>query len=486
MNQLDKSYWSVHIPLPQDGRCTSDSSAPAEDVATVAPNDSNIYIEVVNDVSTMLSLEEEWDKLALNSPATVFQTFEWQYQWWKHFANKPEHHLFIVLFKIGGRLVGIAPFFIQSYLLRHYRFFTRLMLLGSGLQKFQSPVLSLEKEGPSDYLDIIIERGLEREVASALVAFIEHDSYIFDEIDLQNVRDDGFIFNYVLPALSQKEFIINKKVSDVCPMIPLPDTQDKFIPSMRPKVRRNLRYVQRNYLANPEFSLVDASVDGNTAGALDILTQLHQRRWNATGYPGLFSDRCFDTFQHDVIKAFSKKGRLAFKILRHKEKTIVAHLGFRFNGKAYSYMSGYDRSDSGAGSAVLLAMIEDSIKSNCRVFDLGRGEESYKFQFTSSIPENWEIIIRPPKSIAKNNFRLFKLYSSFVRLRSRMKCESTIFKIIAGEKGIPLALPGYMSHLARRLYENSKSVLSRLKNKTSATSSIHSNEKEELNDARIS
>ncbi|MFZ1082828.1 MAG: hypothetical protein WAO19_12995, partial [Candidatus Kryptoniota bacterium] len=283
MTELDKTYWSM--PVVQD-----------DDHANNFPNSPDISIEIVNDVTAIPSLEEEWDKLALNSSATIFQTFDWQYQWWRHFADKPDHHLFIVLFKIEERLVGIAPFFIQSYLFRHYRFFMRLMLLGSGLQKSQSPVLSLEKEGPSDYLDIIVEHGLEKEVANALVNFIKRESYLWNEIDFQNIKEDGIIFNYVLPKLAENNFTITKTVTDICPRFLLPESVEKFISSMRPKVRRNLRYVQRNYLANPEFTLVDISDEKNVTGAIESLLQLHQKRWNAIGYPGLFSDRCFDTF----------------------------------------------------------------------------------------------------------------------------------------------------------------------------------------------
>ena len=468
MLSLEKTYWNAPVAVydPHE-RALLDGDHGTESIL----DSSKILIETVEDIFAFRLLEDEWDRLASNSSATVFQTFDWQFQWWKNFANKSEHHLLIILFKSEGRLIGIAPLFIHSYLFHHLRFFSRLMLLGSGFQRLESPVLSLEQEGPSDYLDIVAEKNMENEIAEALVAFMEHHFHLWDEIDFQNVRDDGIIFNHVLPALIEHKFLIEKKVSDVCPKIILPDSWDKFIPSMRPKVRRNLRYAQRGYLQDDEYSIQDVCEKGNIPSALESLSTLHQKRWNAVGYPGLFSDKRFDLFQRDVTKALAKKGRLWFKTLRYKEKVIVALLGFKFNGRTYSYMSGYDRGDSktsssnsGAGSAVLLVMIEDAIKSNCQMLDLGRGEESYKFELTADVTKNWEIKIRNPKSFSITRTAPFTFYSLYLKLASRLKCEFMIMKIIAKEKGAVLVVPNYFSHLFRRLTKSQKgfNLISRL------------------------
>jgi len=456
-----RAYWSAPV-MEYDSQ---EQVILSEDHGTAQDQDKpNISIKIIEDIAAFRSLEEEWDGLTLKSSATIFQTFDWQYQWWRNFGSKPEHHLLIVLFKSENRLVGIAPLFVQSFLFHHFRFFARLMLLGSGLQKLESPVLSLEQEGPSDYLDLIVDRGSEKEVAEAFVAFIEHESHLWDEIDFQNIRDDGITFNYVLPLLTEHKFLIEKNISDVCPKVLLPESWDKFIPSMRPKVRRNLRYAQRGYLQDPEFIVQDACEKGNLASAMESLSTLHQKRWNAVGYPGLFSDKRFDAFQHDVTKVLAKKGRLWFKTLRHKEKVIVAHLGFKFNGRTYSYLSGYDRGETckspgnpGAGSAVLLVMIEDAIKSNCQVLDLGRGEESYKYELTADVTRNWEIKVRHPKSFSKSRFVPFMVYSSYLKLASRVKCEILIMKIIGKEKGAIHVFPDYFSHLVRRLTKSRKS-----------------------------
>lgn len=433
-----------------------------EEFATsVVPSEK---VHIVTDENALGSLASEWDALVSRSSGTIFQTFDWQYLWWKHFASKPQHHLLVVLFRENGRLIGIAPLFLQSYTIMGFRIFRQLKLLGSGLRSEKSPVLSLERDGPADYLDVIAERGSEQKVATSLSSFLKNNGYLWDEIEFQNLPEDGILLNYVLPRLSAFDLEIFKKETDVCPKVLLPDSLDKYLSSLRIKVRRNLRHSYRAYFENPEYDVGDFGQKGNVDGALQSLSMLHQKRWNAIGYPGLFSDYRFESLQRDLVKALGKKGKVWIKVLRHQGKPIAARLGFKHNGQVCDYLSGFEltrRSGSpnysGAGMALILSVVKESIESKCGVFDLARGDEAYKSDLTSTVTRNYRVSVRPKRDHGRRYFT-YKMSSGRYSLVSRINCESTIFSMIAKERGGLLAVPSYIQNLIGRLSGGSASL----------------------------
>jgi hypothetical protein len=122
-------------------------------------------------------------------------------------------------------------------------------------------------------------------------------------------------------------------------------------------------------------------------------------------------------------------------------------------------MSGFDREadtsskNSGAGSALVLMGVMDSINWGFSELNTGRGTESYKSQLTSVATQNWRISIRPPKS-KRSRTRWFFLgvFSVWNGVAMRITCETSVMRIISKEKGAVRAIDGYISHLWNRLF----------------------------------
>lgn len=418
---------------------------------------SSPTVEIVSELTSLFSLEKEWEELVSRSSGTIFQTFDWQRLWWKHFASK-SHHLFVVLVRENGRLIGIAPFFLQTFEMMGFRTFRQLKLIGSGLRSERSPVLSVEREGPGDYLDVIAERGQEEKVAQSVRGFVRDNQYLWDEIELQNLPEDGILLNQVLPGMQGPDFEVAKEPTDVCPKVLLPNSLDEYLASLRIKVRRNLRHSYRAYFEDPEFTVEDFGSGQNMEGALQALSLLHQKRWNMVGYPGLFSDNRFESMQRELVKTLNKSDRIWIKILRHKGKPVAGRLGFKFNGQVCDYLSGFELgqqsgsgSYSGTGMALIVSVIKQSIDSHMRVFDLARGDEAYKFDLTSTIYRNYRVKVLSKTLRRRRIHAAYKISSAEYSLFSRIACESDIFKLRAKEKGILLAVPSYTRHVIERL-----------------------------------
>src|SRR5215813_44674 len=84
------------------------------------------------------ALRPEWDALLERAEASLFQTWEWQWSWWRHFGRG---RLCLLTARRSGLLAGIAPLMLGRY--------------------FGLPLRRLQFIGTlgTDYLDLILARG---------------------------------------------------------------------------------------------------------------------------------------------------------------------------------------------------------------------------------------------------------------------------------------------------------------------------------------
>lgn len=425
----------------------------------------NLSVEVVTDLSGMCSLEKEWNQLVVNSRATVFQLFEWQYLWWKHFAGKPHHHLYILLFRSGNKLVGIAPFFIQSHLLLHYRLYSKMLLLGSGLNESKTSALYLEKSGPADSLDVIVAYGFEETVGKQLAKFLEDKSYLWDEISLQNINEKSVVLQFIISKLKDRNYHFKKTLTDYCFQIPLPNNREAFLSFLKSSVQTPSKKNSNANEADTEYTLDSVGPGGNLDGTMQALSQMHDLKWHSAGKPGLFCDERFVSFQKEVVNAWADKGLLRLKRLRCEGKNIAIQLGFMFNNRFSLYLSGNKEPstglpsvDSGIDWIILMSMIEDAINAGCNIFDFGRGDENYKLQLTNQMSRNWQITITRNKQTGKSGKRhlltrpiVYQLHLLHSWVSLRMYYEHDIYKVLSEEHRTPISIFFYIRHAATRL-----------------------------------
>ncbi len=456
VNELSIGYWG----LPEEAWTLQEQSP---------SGDFELTVQVVNEVSAFASLEHQWDELAENSSSTVFQTFDWQYLWWKHFATRHDCHMFLVLVKSGEKLIGIAPFYIQSYSILGFRIFRQLKFTGGGIQSSKLSVLSLERDGPSDYLDIIAMRGHERQVTSVLAGFLREKAYLWDEMYFQNIPEESIISAYLLPLMRQSGCSVATSTADECLKVDLPDTYEAYLGSLKKKARQHCRHACRVYFENQQYKLDDVSQPGKIDGSLEVLSKLHQKRWNELGYAGLFSDSRFESLHNDVAKTFAKKGRLWFKVLRREGKPVAAELGYKFNGRIYPYTSGFDEGrvagspHSSPGLAMKLLVVKDGISSGSKMVDLSRGGEGYKYDLTSNVTHNIHATVHFSSRKTDRRRRTFHVYRAVVSTMARVNCEIEIMRVMARQKKTKFILPDYVRSLRHRASTGSTGLFSRLK-----------------------
>src|SRR5258708_21359148 len=106
-------------------------------------------LDVIENAADFGDLADAWNELLQDSAADcVFLTWEWLYTWWTHLSGG--RRLAIVTVRSGTILVAVAPFMLGRRRLAGLGSFPRLEFLGAG-------------DVGSDYLDVIVRSGHERE-----------------------------------------------------------------------------------------------------------------------------------------------------------------------------------------------------------------------------------------------------------------------------------------------------------------------------------
>lgn len=387
---------------------------------------------------SLIRLAEEWDELAEIAGDSVYSKFDWLFCWWKYFGRHPKREFFVVTVYSGKQLIGIAPFYIGKSAVGAFTLQRRLYLMGCGTS--QNEFFGFTKDyGYSDFLDIIVHPSWYEVVAKKIGELLARNQMNVDVICLQHVNDESFVVRYLLPELENLDIAYMREKTDECPFLKLPDTLDDYIEQTGPSSKR--RRLRKNLEAvGNEYSIEQVSTPEKVQEGLELLVNLHQARWNSLGLPGAFYDERHLNFVMEISQVFCYKGWLWFKIAIDEQGSSSVRLAIYDGNVFYDWLSGFDSSAPSAkyrpGLGLLAVMIKEAIESEASKVELMRGDERYKFDFTSESYQNWRITIPVYKSKGRSKVIKHNFLNGLSKIYNRLKREWTLLKIQRKKNGI--------------------------------------------------
>jgi CelD/BcsL family acetyltransferase involved in cellulose biosynthesis len=322
-------------------------------------NPAALQVAAVADPAGFDALKPEWRQLADACPyATVFQTYEWNAAWWRHFGRGRLPHI-VTLRDAAGGLVGLAPLMTSYWYAGPLR---RLAFIGTG---------------GSDYLDILARPGQEARVAEALYVHLAGWNG-WHVADLQQLREDSLCRQYP-PA----NLFCYDAVQEPCPYLPIETDWVSVLNALGKKTRYNIGYYSRSLekLHEVEFGWANAE---DLDSELDCLFELHQRRWNKRWLPGVFGTKRVQAFHRDVARALLERDWLRLYYLRLDGSTEASLYCFSYGDRACYYQGGFEPSLAklSLGTVLTARAIQTAADDGKRVFDFLRGDEPYKAKWT--------------------------------------------------------------------------------------------------------
>lgn len=320
-------------------------------------------IETYTDLNGFDALRGEWNDLLKRSAFdTLFLTWEWQSTWWEHLG---EGDLFLIALREDqGHLTGIAPL---------YR------TVSADGEKKLSIVGCVDV---SDYLDIIVAQGREREVYGALLDYLDSAEMAgWDTAELCNVPEISPAHQALAEMAVEHGYEFRTLVEDVCPIIDLPATWDEYLATLDKKQRHEIRRKMRRMEgeADVNWYIVDQGQD--LAEEIEAFIELHQK-----------SSADKDDFMNEQMKGFFRAvahvlqplGWLQLAFIEVDGQKAASLLNFDYGDTIMVYNSGYDpqrHTHLSPGIVLLAYCIQHAIELGRARFDFLRGDEPYKYRF---------------------------------------------------------------------------------------------------------
>ena len=316
---------------------------------------------------TFATAEKAWQELLPQSASNnVFLTPYWQKVYWETMGSSDEE-LLLFTFSEDDHVIGIAP-----------------MVRKDGVITF------LGSTDLWDNHDFIVEEGREGIFLDALLEYLEQEEHT--EIRLESLLEDSYTVS-LLPSLAVAKGYSVDLVREDCLMgVPLPQTWDEYLVTLRKKDRHELRRKLRRLEGEENVSITrlnQASEISESMGA--FLYLMAESREDKSEFLTPERDRFFRSMSVEL----AQRGVLQLFFLEINGVRTAATFCFDYNNVRYLYNSGYDIEYASLGTGFLLKALclQGAISEGKSYFDLLRGAEPYKSHLGASSKELYRLSI---------------------------------------------------------------------------------------------
>jgi CelD/BcsL family acetyltransferase involved in cellulose biosynthesis len=354
-----------------------------------------LTIETISDPENFRALRDEWNTLAHDAGASVFQTWQWSWHWWRVYGRGKK--LLIIVARDNAKLVALAPLYaVASY-------------LGLPLK-----VVSFLGTEHADYLDMLVEPGRD----DALTRIVEHLFTLpkWDAVDLHQLPAQSRLIEPAKVLADGADLPCDVLEHDTAYACALPVTWEEFIAGLSKKFRWNVQYYRRRLERDHDFLIREGGCNSVKAD-MALFFKLHQKRFLEKKKPGAYLNPKFRRFHTELAADLCEAGWLRLYVLELDGKDIAVLYAFSFGGSLYYYLGGFEPQWGGLSvSTVLIAQsIQEAIAQGLTNYDFLRGDEPYKQKWRAAPARNHRIIIRRPGKKAGLAKKMLALENSLAK-----------------------------------------------------------------------
>jgi CelD/BcsL family acetyltransferase involved in cellulose biosynthesis len=326
---------------------------------------SDYRADIISNLNDWEQIRGPWNDLLENSASSnVFLTWEWLHSWAECFLNE-HRELFIVVVYEGEAIVGIAPWYINK--------------ITKGICSIRQIEFIGTPEAGSDYLDVPIKKGREKEVTRFLYDFLLGDALNkWDRFRFHDIPSNSLFLLHLLNNIRENGKYVSVSEASFCPVAFLAGTEDEFFAGISSKRRQRFKQDLRTLNKQETVDHLSYSSD-NLETALKDFFILYAEK---AGRPGEDLHRLINNF---VDKRGNESVQIDF--LSSGGGFIGGLLHLRFQDTLYMYLMAIDKTYSSKvsiGNLMVGLCISNAIRSGITSYDFLKGDEDYKFHWTNS------------------------------------------------------------------------------------------------------
>lgn len=326
----------------------------------------NHRIEIIESFEGWKRVAGAWNDLLNKSGAhTIFLTWEWLYSWAECYLNEKRNLFIIILYK-NDEPLGIAPWYI------HY---TKYKLLGMRQIEFLGT-----PEAGSDYLDVIVQRGKEREVADSLYRFLFGPGRSrWDCMLLRDIPSQSLFLLHLQDIIESEGKYVELSKSSYCPAVTLPNKGESFNPGLSPKrkerFRQDLARLKKSGQIEHRVIKADACPDG--------MEEFFSFYNEVSGYDG----RPLQRFLMKLVSHSADRNPLQINLLKINGKTVAGLLHLTDRDELLLFLMTADKAfnpKTSVGNVLVGLCLEQACLQGITRYDFLKGSEPYKFYWADS------------------------------------------------------------------------------------------------------
>ncbi|HEX8948350.1 MAG TPA: GNAT family N-acetyltransferase, partial [Dissulfurispiraceae bacterium] len=273
---------------------------------------------------------------------------------------------FILAVYHGRELAGVAP-----WCIREVDF--------NGLPLKRIEFLGTPESG-SDYLDVFIRRGKEKEVTRCIYDFLLKEApSLWDCFTLRDIPANSLFLLHLLNGIEEDGKYAEVRRGSYCPTVSLPKDTDAFLsglsPNRRQQFNRHLGLLRRGHGAEHRHFLLK----GGIGNAFDDFYSFYEREQKP-------DDRRFRTFLRQFISRCGDRDTVQVDELRSHGETIAAILHLHYRDTLSLYLMATDKGFNprvSIGNVLVGLCIERAIRGGAATYDFLQGSEQYKFHWAN-------------------------------------------------------------------------------------------------------
>lgn len=363
-------------------------------------------IEVITEIDDFLALREPWTNINDESvKGSVFNSWEWMYTWWETYKNQGNRSLYILsCTNIHNELLGIAPFQIINNPKKYFPCSRQLILLASG-----------ETDGShvfGEYTDLVIKKGHETAVISALTDFLSLHSGLWDGVKFhQQLMGSHLSKLFESPINNSSKYLgknrIKKEIVEdgFRTIIDLPKTYKEYLMSLRKKMRNNItRTFSRLESEQNDYSIISitteseikAQMEGKDS-AIQTVAKLNRTRRGNMDKNSVFEQKNFELFHERLLKRLLPLNKISLRFLKFGNEPVAALYSYIDRDTVHAYQSGFE-TENGHRYSLLTTMLTQEISNSIDNEQINRfnfmysdEESTYKRRYSGNTEKMYNI-----------------------------------------------------------------------------------------------
>lgn len=145
-------------------------------------------------------------------------------------------------------------------------------------------------------------------------------------------------------------------------------------------ISKKLRHNLNNQINRVQREIGEITLESASSEELEQFFEMHIEEWGSRGMGSRYLEEGNREFDKTLLADFEYAD---FTKLKFGDYTVAYHLGYKYNGHFYYNRPTFDIQFSrfSPGKLFLGKLIEREIEQGTEIFDLGRGQQEYKYWF---------------------------------------------------------------------------------------------------------